>query len=87
MTILPDLSAKTNAQLVEMVKALQAKVDASKNKAISMKVSEKGALSVYGLQRWPVTLYASQWQRLLSHADAIKTFIQANADELTSKDD
>jgi len=43
---------------------------------LSIKQSEKGGLSVYGLQRMPVTLYAEQWERLLGFADAIREFIK-----------
>jgi hypothetical protein len=42
---------------------------------LSCKVSEKGAVSVYGLQRMPVTLYAEQWERLLAFAEEVKSFI------------
>jgi hypothetical protein len=52
----------------------------------SMKVSEKGALSVYGLGRFPVTLYKEQWQKLLAMADEIKEFIAENDDRLKTKD-
>ncbi len=53
---------------------------------LSMKVSEKGALSVYGMGRFPVTLYKEQWLRLLAMADDIKAFIEANNESLKSKD-
>ena len=53
---------------------------------LSMKVSEKGALSVYGMGRFPVTLYKEQWLRLLSIADDIKTFIEEHDSELKAKD-
>lgn len=53
---------------------------------LAMKVSEKGALSVYGMGRFPVTLYKEQWLRLLSMADEIKAFIEANQDTLKSKE-
>ena len=43
--------------------------------SLSCKVSAKGALSVYGLQRMPVTLYVEQWERLLGYADRIREFI------------
>jgi hypothetical protein len=43
---------------------------------MSLKVSEKGALSVYGLGRFPVTLYREQWEKLLGMADEIRAFIQ-----------
>ena len=46
--------------------------------SLSCKQSEKGAVSVYGLQRMPVTLYAEQWERLLGFAEEIKGFIQSH---------
>lgn len=53
---------------------------------LSLKVSEKGALSVYGMGRFPVTLYKEQWLRLLAIADDIKAFIAANNERLKAKD-
>jgi hypothetical protein len=53
---------------------------------LAMKVSEKGALSVYGMGRFPVTLYKEQWLRLLTMADDIKAFIEANQAQLKSKE-
>lgn len=53
---------------------------------LTMKVSEKGALSVYGMGRFPVTLYKEQWLRLLSMTEEIKAFIEANQDSLKSKE-
>ncbi|MDQ6760109.1 MAG: hypothetical protein M3Z32_09630 [Acidobacteriota bacterium] len=53
---------------------------------VSMKVSEKGALSVYGLGRFPVTLYKEQWQKLLAMADQIKEFIVENNEKLKTKE-
>lgn len=53
---------------------------------ISMKVSEKGALSVYGMGRFPVTLYKEQWQKLLAIADDITKFISDNEDKLKTKE-
>jgi hypothetical protein len=52
----------------------------------AMKVSEKGALSVYGMGRFPVTLYKEQWLKLLAMGDEIKTFIEANNDSLKTKE-
>jgi hypothetical protein len=52
---------------------------------LSIKVSAKGAVSVYGLQRFPVTLYGEQWQTLLGKADAIKAFIEQNQASLATK--
>lgn len=80
------------------VAALQAKLEAlqSENEAlkaknvrpVTMKVSEaKGCLSVYGINtRFPVSLYANQWERLLSHADEIRQFIADNAGKLATKE-
>jgi hypothetical protein len=52
-----------------------------------LKVSEKGALSVYGMGRFPVTLYKEQWLRLLDMADEIRSFIATNDAALKSKQD
>ena len=54
-------------------------------RGLNLKVSEKGALSVYGLGRFPVTLYKEQWAKLLAMADDIKAFLKANDDKLKSK--
>ncbi|HEY7388162.1 MAG TPA: hypothetical protein VH640_06610 [Bryobacteraceae bacterium] len=52
----------------------------------SLRVSEKGALSVYGLGRFPVTLYREQWEKLLGMADDIRQFIMENDDKLKKKE-
>ena len=54
---------------------------------LPLKVSTKGAVSVYGLGRFPVTLYESQMTALLANAEAIKAFMAANADNLARKGD
>ncbi|MGH7786484.1 MAG: hypothetical protein ACRERC_06425 [Candidatus Binatia bacterium] len=51
-----------------------------------LKVSEKGGVSVYGLGRFPVTLYQEQWNKLLDQADEIRTFIKANESRLKKKE-
>jgi hypothetical protein len=53
---------------------------------IRMKVSEKGAVSIYGMGRFPVTLYKEQWLRLLDMADDIRAFIAANEAQLKAKE-
>ena len=53
---------------------------------MSLKVSEKGGLSVYGLGRFPVTLYREQWEKLLGMADEIRNFIQENDGALKKKE-
>jgi hypothetical protein len=52
---------------------------------ISMKVSEKGAVSIYGMGRFPVTLYKEQWLKLLDMSDDIRAFIKANDAQLKTK--
>ncbi len=53
---------------------------------LAFKVSEKGAVSVYGLGRFPVTLYQEQWDKLLAMADDLRAFIDANRDRLKKKE-
>ncbi len=53
---------------------------------ITMKVSDKGALSIYGMGRFPVTLYKEQWLKLMDMADQIRAFIAANDGKLKTKD-
>jgi hypothetical protein len=55
-------------------------------KGLYCKVSEKGAISVYGLQRMPVTLYVEQWTRLLDYSDALKEFMKENDAKLKRKE-
>jgi hypothetical protein len=63
------------------------KAGAAGDPMIKLKVSEKGALSVYGLGRFPVTLYKEQWKRLLEQSDKIKAFLGEHDAELKSKGD
>ena len=53
---------------------------------IRMKVSEKGAVSIYGMGRFPVTLYKEQWLKLLDMSDDIRAFISANDSQLKAKE-
>ena len=52
----------------------------------TLKVSEKGALSLYGMGRFPVTLYKEQWLRILASAAEIEAFIRENESRLKTKD-
>jgi len=52
---------------------------------ITMKVSEKGAVSIYGMGRFPVTLYKEQWLKLMDMSDDIRKFIAANDAQLKTK--
>ncbi len=54
-------------------------------KGVSLKVSEKGGLSVYGLGRFPITLYKEQWSKLLDLSEEIRTFLRDHDAELKSK--
>jgi len=74
--------------LQEELAKLRAENEALKkasSRELSLKVSEKGALSVYGLGRFPVTLYKEQWIRLLDLSDDIRSFIKNNEDQLKAK--
>jgi hypothetical protein len=72
------------------IERLKAENEALKKKAparsISFKVSEKGAVSVYGMGRFPVTLYKEQWLKLLDMGDDIRAFIKDNDALLKAKD-
>jgi hypothetical protein len=77
--------AEMKAEL-ERLKAENEALKARGSRAVSMKVSEKGGLSVYGLGRFPVTLYQEQWLKLLELADEIRAFIRDNETKLKKKD-
>jgi hypothetical protein len=62
------------------------RLKARQSRAISLKVGEKGGLSVYGLGRFPVTLYKEQWTKLLDMADDIRAFLKENDARLKSKE-
>tara|TARA_R110000868_G_scaffold258137_2_gene515375 strand:- start:517 stop:762 length:246 start_codon:yes stop_codon:yes gene_type:complete len=62
------------------------KADKNKSKDIYFKVSQKGAVSAYGLGRFPVTLYQEQWTKLLDRKDQILEFIEENSSELKTKE-
>jgi hypothetical protein len=70
---------------LERLKAENEQLKTQRGRATGLKVSEKGGLSVYGLGRFPVTLYKEQWAKLLAMADEIKAFIKAHDAELKTK--
>lgn len=70
---------------VEALKAENAELKEKRAPKLSLKVSDKGAVSLYGLGRFPVTLYQNQWEKVLGHGDAIRTFIAENAGSLAVK--
>lgn len=83
-----DNSQNVNAELEKLRREndeLRAKA-AAQTRPLSMKVSEKGALSVYGMGRFPVTLYKEQWLKLLGISDDIRKFIKENDSALKAKE-
>lgn len=80
----------TEEEMQAEIAKLKAENEALKKPAargqMSMKVSEKGALSVYGLGRFPVTLYREQWEKLLGMSDQIRQFIEDNDAQLKKKE-
>ena len=70
---------------LERLRAENAALKARGSRGVSLKVSEKGGVSVYGLGRFPVTLYKEQWAKLLDMADEIRAFIKAHDHELKAK--
>ena len=81
--ILPDLSKLSKDQLSALV--LQLAANQPKARAITCKVSEKGALSVYGCGRFPVTLYLSQFEKLAQAWPDILDFVEEHRSEFSSK--
>jgi hypothetical protein len=71
---------------LERVKRENEALKARSQRATSLKVSEKGGVSVYGLGRFPVTLYKEQWLKLLAMADEIRRFIDENAKRLKTRE-
>ena len=86
MTILPDMTQTQDilAEL-ELLRAENAKLKQAKATG-GIKVSGKGAVSVYGLGRFPVTLYRGQWEKLIGMIPQVQAFIEANAASLSVKD-
>jgi len=70
---------------LERLKAENEALKARGGRSVALRVSEKGGVSVYGLGRFPVTLYKEQWLKLLDMADDIRTFIAQNEAKLKTK--
>jgi len=82
------VSDMTPEQMKEELERLRTENEALKKrseKGLSLKVSVKGGVSVYGLGRFPVTLYKEQWEKLLDMSDDIRAFIQENEPQLKTK--
>ncbi|MCI0547326.1 MAG: hypothetical protein L0027_08575 [Candidatus Rokubacteria bacterium] len=80
------MSDQSPEREVERLRQENAALRARTSPGASLRVSAKGAVSVYGLGRFPVTLYKEQWTKLLAMAEDIKRFIQEHEAELKSKD-
>ena len=87
MTNATQMTAEQMLAKIAQLEAANAALAAQPARKLSMKVTEKGGLSIYGLGRFPVTLYRSQWERLLDAetVTALKAFIEANAKLLAVK--
>ena len=72
-------------ELLRRVAELEQQAQTKKPGALEFRVSEKGGISVYGLGRFPVTLYYEQWTRLLARAEELRTFIEENKSKLKLK--
>ena len=71
---------------LERLRAENAQLKHKDKGGITLKVSEKGAVSLYGMGRFPVTLYKEQWLRILGNAPEIEAFIRDNESRLKSKE-
>jgi hypothetical protein len=70
---------------LERLKTENERLKSQRGRSVSLKVSEKGGVSVYGLGRFPVTLYKEQWAKLLAMTDEIRAFIKEHDAELKAK--
>jgi hypothetical protein len=77
--------AEMKAELERLTKENES-LKARTSKGISLKVSEKGGVSVYGMGRFPITLYKEQWIKLLDMADDLRRFIEENSSKLKVKE-
>jgi hypothetical protein len=75
----------TKDELMARIAELEKQVGTKKNRGIEFKIGEKGGVSVYGLGRFPVTLYYEQWIRLLDSSDALRSFLEENKSKLKLK--
>ena len=79
-------SEPTKEELLARIAELEKQATGRKRGTLEFRVSEKGGVSVYGLGRFPVTLYYEQWVRLLDSSDALRAFLDENKSRLKLKD-
>jgi hypothetical protein len=80
------MSEPTKEELMAKIAELEKKVEGRKKGTLEFRVGEKGGVSVYGLGRFPVTLYYEQWVRLLDMAKDLRDFLEENKHRLKLKD-
>ena len=80
------MSEPTKEELLARIAELEKQAATKKSRSMEFRVSEKGGVSVYGLGRFPVTLYYEQWCRLLDAAPGLRTFLEENKGKLKLKD-
>jgi len=79
------MAEPTKEELMARIAEREKQAGTKRGNRIEFKISEKGGVSVYGLGRFPVTLYYEQWVRLLDSADALRSFLQENKSWLKLK--
>jgi len=79
------MAEPSKEELLARIAELEQQLQTRKPGRLEFKVSDKGAASVYGLGRFPVTLYYEQWIRLLDHADELRAFLENNKAKLKLK--
>jgi hypothetical protein len=80
------MAEPTKEELLARIAELEKQVTTKKAGKLEFRVSEKGGVSVYGLGRFPVTLYQEQWSRLLDAAEDLRVFIEENKSRLKVKE-
>lgn len=83
MAVLQSLTSVS--ALEARIAELEAQLAAKSQRGLACKVTDKGGVSVYGLGKFPVTLYKSQWERLIAFAPSISAYLKANDSKLASK--
>ena len=80
------MSEPTREELLARIAELEKQQGSKRKGTLEFRVGEKGGVSVYGLGRFPVTLYYEQWKRLLDVSDDLRTFLEENKSRLKLKD-
>ena len=79
------MSEPTKEELMARIAELEKQAGSKRTGRLEFKVSEKGGVSVYGLGRFPVTLYYEQWERLLGASEPLRAFLEENKSKLKLK--